>query len=98
MTREFAPFSLEHTTCIPHPQLEATQVSFILVRYNLLYPHSQNIRTYVNLILFSLTTGLGDKTICFNCRVGFQDWMSADNVWEEHATWSSYFVYVTFIK
>jgi hypothetical protein len=34
-------------------------------------------------------TGRGDCTICFYCGLGLKDWEDSDDVWNEHARWST---------
>ena len=43
-------------------------------------------------------TGNLDKVTCFHCGVGLRDWVVNDDAFAEHARWSPYCVFVTFVK
>ena len=53
---------------------------------------------YANLNSFLLIIGTGDKTICFRCGVGLQEWMKSGYRWLEHGAWSPFCTYVSYIK
>jgi hypothetical protein len=44
--------------------------------------------TIQNLFCY-LSTGAGDRVICFQCGGGLKDWAENDKPWEEHAKWFS---------
>ena len=55
----------------------------------------ENIFTRIKHFVF---TGNLDNVTCFHCDVGFRDWVLGDDAFAEHARWSPYCVFVTFVK
>ena len=49
-------------------------------------------------VISNLLTGWNDQTKCSHCGGGLQDWLIADDPWQEHAWWFPYFVYLRYIK
>jgi hypothetical protein len=45
-----------------------------------------------------LSTGIGDKTICFHCCGSLVDWGCDDHPCSKHAAWFPYCVYVNYIR
>jgi hypothetical protein len=45
-----------------------------------------------------LITGSCDRTVCFHCSGGLQDWLSSDKPMQEHATFYPLCVFVRYIK
>ena len=43
-------------------------------------------------------TGNLDSVTCFHCDIGLRDWVRGDDAFAEHARWSPYCVFVTFVK
>ena len=39
-------------------------------------------------------TGIGDKVICFNCKVILKNWKPSDDAWREHVKWHPTCAYV----
>lgn len=45
-----------------------------------------------------ILSGLGDKTICFQCGGGLKDWAEEDTPWREHAMYFSKCAFVVQTK
>ena len=59
-------------------------------------PSTLHIYTYIN--IFQLLTGRDDRTLCFHCGGGLQDWLDTDDPWSEHVAWFSNCVYIRYIR
>ena len=55
------------------------------------------IYMYTHTILH-LLTGWDDRTLCFHCGWGLQDWLNTGEPWNEHAAWFPYCVYIQYIR
>jgi hypothetical protein len=55
---------------------------------------------YGTLLLFflHLSTGIGDKTICFHCGGSLDDWGCEDHPFSKHAALFPHCVYVTYMR
>jgi len=70
-----------------------------------IYTVAQNTLFLLTLLskIFSLAsntviTSNLDNTTCFHCDIRLRDWVSGDIAFAEHAIWSPFCVYVTFVK
>ena len=62
-----------------------------------------SIYHFVEIILFTrikhfVISGKLDSVTCFHCDIGLRDWVRGDDAYAEHARWSPYCVFLTFVK
>jgi len=76
---------------------------YIIVQNNRFFLSFPSTNSFVEKIFFTrikhfVITGNLDNVTCFHCDIGLRDWVRVDNAFAEHARWSPYCVYVTFVK
>ena len=94
-----------HKEGVPSPESLAEAGFFFRGTYTSLYitgffPSSTNsfVENVFTRIKHFVITGNLDNVTCFYCDIGLRDWVPGDNAFAEHARWSPYCVYVTFVK
>ena len=86
-----------------HPNLWQRRASFFEVHIHRCTKHTffptksfvEDIFTYIKHFVI---TGTSDNKTCFHCEIGIRDWLHCDNPFAEHARWSPFCVYGTYVK
>ena len=55
-------------------------------------------KTFFTRIKHFVFSGKLDSVNCFHCDIGLRDWIRGDDAYAEHARWSPYCVFLTFVK
>jgi hypothetical protein len=56
------------------------------------------LNPYVYITICHLITGWDDKTKCFHCGGGLEDWLATDDPWSEHMAWFPNCIYIRYIR
>ena len=89
---------------VPSPESLAEAGFFFWGIYTTLYkteffsPTNSFVENIFTRIKRFVITGNLDNTTCFHCDIGILDWVPGDIAFAEHARWSPFCVYVTFVK